>query len=638
MQARKLSLKKLTISPLSMRRLGETITDRLWLIRQGLPVEPYSFVRGSGSVQILPDGSSQVIGDNVPPRDYIDGRYYYRHSGMMVNKCVIDGIPKGSIDGIQINNCDVSIVGNVYRVENNTASAQFPKIVGVTGNTNEHVGRVVARGTGYLFQVSGGAIYKPIPSVDVMSVITLDVFTPTSDTRVLEFFIRAGEWVEFNLPQLTESKYQLPDIPASKDGPVTISSQAADAGNNGLTFPLYDETEQPFTGDADGVELESTGTLQAGAVRSVDGLYIFDVTGTIWQTVEIPIDMGCAYQVKLIDVNNINQSISLRDGVSSADKVIDGFPQGDTTNIHTYTNNIICVSREGTDCYVTFKLSIQKIVPKLVPKPWPYRRDDGSIGYGGALERLGGEINGVNIITPGGWLSGSGGIVSVDGDIVSVTCPAGDGFSNAYQSFNVVAGKRYVFTGSCSGAYIRAKVDRTDLSSEQIVSSFGLGFFSLDFIADSTTTLYVQLANALENTTSEYSNIQVREISPASGKLVMKIRPGFDANLIADNTALRFANANNNVIYTWTDADSDTYLITYDGTTYISMGLEFAKGTDYIIEVHWDGVASKYLVVLDGNKSYIPAFDGSFNPEEFLKMFLLNEDLFHIEYAYLDKL
>ena len=72
--AKSMAAKELTMSPLSMRRLGEAITDRLWLIRQGLPVEPYSFVLGSNTVQILPDGSSEVVAG--PAMDYINGRYY----------------------------------------------------------------------------------------------------------------------------------------------------------------------------------------------------------------------------------------------------------------------------------------------------------------------------------------------------------------------------------------------------------------------------------------------------------------------------------------------------------------------------------------------------------------------------------
>lgn len=491
--------------------LLEGVKTKLYLIENGLPTydDAYTFERDSISYDI--DGNEVAV--DTPVIDSIDGRYYYRHMGAVTNKCVCDGIFTDNTTGVIPLACNISIVDGGYcRLENNTETTLYPYINGQVANLNPHSWKIIARtGLGHtsFVRLSGG---DPGVLTTEYSEVGDENVTPSATNKTLFFNIYPGEWVEFQLPQLTETKYQMPTIPSSADGPVTITSSAADSGTNGLQFPLYDETEQPYTGKSSGITLE-TGSLT----------------------------VGNAYEII----------------ATTADYFGAGLVAGDRFT----ATSALTLSASN---------SVQAVLPKLVPQPWQFLTDDGVWKNAGLLERLGGNADSALITT---------GTLTI-GILYQIEATTTDYFGSG-----LVVGDRFTAT------------------AETVLSE---------------------------------SN-SVRTISPASGRLTMKIRPGFDG-VLYETSSIPIQICGfpaNSMAYIRADRGE---VWSYDKTNVIKKAWSFFANTNHIIELAWSGNRSKAWFEINGTKGTEYAFDGSFDPTEFLKMFYANEELFWVEYMYFEGL
>ncbi len=158
---------------------------------------------------------------DVPPYEYINGEKRFRqYEG--TTKCEIDGIPNGSIDGIS-SPVTPTIVGEYYRIENTTGASIYPSVVGDAGNLNLHSWRITGRASSVSVRsrITTNESWQPYSTL--ISIVKGTGVIPDVTTARIYFEIPAGEWVEFQLPQLTETTYQLPTIVSSKDGPITVN-------------------------------------------------------------------------------------------------------------------------------------------------------------------------------------------------------------------------------------------------------------------------------------------------------------------------------------------------------------------------------------------------------------------------------
>jgi len=241
--ADKFTMYPFTMGPFNMHPFGADHGGApLSLIWRGSPYVGAIFSHLPPGFAETPSGETIDVGDE-PMYEYKDGKKVYR-SFEGTNKCEADGIPTTFTDGVDTGgNCDITIVGKYYRVENNTGVTQFPNLTGQVGNTNKHSLSVYARSNTSQFFVDGG---PGIPFTDPVNFTfknTLN-FTPVALNDQAKFSIPAGGWVEFYLPQLTETPYQLPTIISSRLGPVTVSLPDVKlrAQDNGT-----DLAEKPFS-------------------------------------------------------------------------------------------------------------------------------------------------------------------------------------------------------------------------------------------------------------------------------------------------------------------------------------------------------------------------------------------------------
>ena len=202
---------------LSMRLIWGSNTDPLYVFRNGGISDSDSYIRLNTAYASDPLGTVIEVPRDVPPYEHVDGEKRFLQSEG-TNKVLVDGTPNGSTIGI--NGATVSIVGNRYRIVNDTESTIYPYLAGTHGNLNVHSFSIIASGSIGTFVSAQGSTNIPL---DIIFERRKSTYTSISSTGSIHFIIQPGMWIEFNLPQLTETTYQLPTIVSSKDGPVTVN-------------------------------------------------------------------------------------------------------------------------------------------------------------------------------------------------------------------------------------------------------------------------------------------------------------------------------------------------------------------------------------------------------------------------------
>jgi hypothetical protein len=626
------------------------LEESLYLIGAGAPVEPYAYNVTGDTVQLEPDGTTTWV--STPPRDYIDGDYYYRSNGEMTNKCEVDGEPTDSTTGISGGDITTTIVedterGSVYKIDH-ISQYTTATIAGQCGNTNTHSQFVWVKAlSGSVAAVFVDSTFNIITNDGEWHKVEKENITPDISARSIRFISQVvGASYLIQLPQLTESVYQYPTIPSSKDGAVTIPSQAAGTGTEGLTFPLYTETVQPFTGDADGVDITPAESGWESSYPLLydyyDGIYHVDIgaspapSAIVLSNSLFTVDES--YEVEF-EISNLSSGGSVRVDIG--------------TNILYYSEDGVYTLRYlvssgrlalvGASDNVTFDFEFihsETILPLTVEQPWPFLTDDGVVKYGGLLERFGGEADGIQLFSNSdfsdgltdwstvGNVSEAGGKVTLTGSVNSLLWQ--DILTDTYTYETIID--------------IDSMTAGPSITDTVVIDNNGIVLFHIEdsgvhtFRHTHDATSGNLLMRAINGGIVTVNSFTTREVSPASGTLTMTIRPGFDWDTFDAETFgfVSCRESRTSIIYGQTFT-AYAQMKSYDLVNILLYTWLWQKDTDYKVVLQWDNISSKFLVTIDDVVGAEYDFDGSFDPEEFIKMFYDNDELFWIKELYVTR-
>lgn len=228
------------------------------------PIFSYKWIQDrEGAVYLLING---IL------KKYLSNTVAWDGDGLIVceptatNKCLVDGIPQDSVEGIEVLHSKPPVIESLYG--KNWYVIEIKEVVGdlicningLTGNTNPHSYSTECFATSNLFAMYVGPDVAVPLSPDV---IKNENYIPTSTNSTLRFkSINApiGAKLYFRLPQLVESPYLGSTIVSSKDGPVSRSATTQ------TRKKLSDEELGLISGKHDGVELIVNGDFSQPGV------------------------------------------------------------------------------------------------------------------------------------------------------------------------------------------------------------------------------------------------------------------------------------------------------------------------------------------------------------------------------------
>lgn len=192
--------------------------------------------------------------DSQTPKNgvMVDGPVY-REDGLRLiggynNKCLVDGIPDNSVTEFLVSgdgNEVFTITDGWYQLDNSAGSAaSFVRASGNTGNLNTHslscIGYAVS-GTPELASADSSVLIELPDSAEEISL----TFTPSGTTNKFTIRCLAGEIARFKLPQMTESTYPLPILPATVSGTIK-ATEAGNSDGTGVSWGFSDMQEKAW--------------------------------------------------------------------------------------------------------------------------------------------------------------------------------------------------------------------------------------------------------------------------------------------------------------------------------------------------------------------------------------------------------
>lgn len=404
--------------------------------------------------------------------EFLDDEVFINNSLMVaepqgVNKCLVDGVPQGSVDGFILGSIATTpTIVNIFGIDwymqeiTNVSTNFICAIDGATANTDPHSWRVDCF-------ITGASVGEIISDVNEVSPIDIQLFpssigqentTPSSIGRFIFFrSINApiGAKLFFRLPQLVETPYIGSIIPSSQLGPTV---RAPSTQQQKLLTPRVAGLIQ---GVGDGVELvpvpidfrASPFTIVSGTNSGIIENVIERSPASDSRGCIMPVDVGDTYLITAIWNDTGNLTI-WNDNADDAPTVILLGNSG--TTIFVALEDAIYFRNE-IDGVATFsKLSVQKVLPITT-------KITTTLELGADQSILTGDIN--ILATDDGvqdliYLDSSGNLKATDG-INTASVPF-NGLANVHYWFRVEADETTFKVGySTDGANFTFSIDTT---------------------------------------------------------------------------------------------------------------------------------------------------------------------------------